>query len=1303
MARTGLNTFGKGLNVDIDNSFTGDGNYIAANDITLSGDSTFLAAENIKGTLKIGTLVNSFTGESTVLGVFSNKYRIDGVSGIDCLTVITAVPSGNYTIYCYRLDTNAVITLYTEPFTTGFSDSNPVVDAVVYPENNIDILYFTDGYTELRKLRCDISTPYTLTADQISLLKRGTLATVTPSAVTTGAGSLVSGSYQFSIRYYNSTTKSYSKWTIPTYPVSITKDDAGSDTNFGSGGYNAISTKSITCSVVSSASYISSFTHYQVAVIENIGTSTQTVANLQPLTTLSSASFNFDYTQNVKIGEVAMSDIVVDLAPVKTSKTIAIKNNRLFLGNIEYWDRTPDRIPTVTGSVVASSVSSAKNNFSTSSKKGYFRDELYRFYVSYFDEYYNFSRPTKLDMSAITGNQLVAAGSDMKFPIGRGGSYTVMDGSNNYLYLNLSLTITNHPSWAKGFVVLRAKRKKKILFQTPIVPLSTIEGIDAMGNYPNTVTRSNGSGATTDVAQPSTTPMNQAGTWVPKNLFFTEARDIKKLKRDTTSYSTGYLGKKGEDYYEYPWDGSPVHAIFPPETIYSTGSSEVSQYEFENGHVLDSQDIAFLKLTHSNVTVGTNTAGDSINTSCHGTFYAKNNADYYFVYGGAGGTSPLPSSVSLSSKITGYKALDNYGEGTTLNGKYIGTFSNLVTNGLNWYQAPNNQRMGVIEVAYNRTDGTQPSTIYKTNQNTGTGIPTGFFSTHTTANPILTTEPNKFVFDKASYVEDSTYVAAVEITNVINSYDDTRYGNDSQVHDIVYTGASYLFDPSTEIPTVVSSGVVPITVAVAGGDCYVSQHAFKLSDNHYMLTNASRIHNNVVDAGTVIIDKWTYAFNTGGPTSISIPVGGKNISQVIQVVLESEYNGETTGAIPYGTSSGVVTSTAESNWRVSFGYPYNFGMLKECDQKSFTPYNSIETTVTKYPSRVLYSDQKVYNTDVIGFDVFRIANITDLEDTYRGITKLAVTGDSMFALQSQGVAYLPVDAKVIGTSDINTMSIRTDRVMDIPVYVSRQFGTQHLKSVTAKDNFVLFVDNINKAILRLSGQEIQNLTDLGVNSPIRALLSTSVASNTIHSCYDNGNRQYLFFSNKGDFCYVWDDRLQQWIGTQSYNSQNRLYGGVYFNTTFYVLGRNSANKLNVYKMYEGTPGQLFGNIITPSLTTVMNDVFNNTKTFDNIIIYSSDKMDKASVVSEKEPADIMQQVIDQDIEVDRREGAYRVAFLRDDAGARLRGTRCSITLKWKTLTSFDEDVFQNIDTVTLARIVTKYRFSGRITTTNESE
>jgi hypothetical protein len=200
-------------------------------------------------------------------------------------------------------------------------------------------------------------------------------------------------------------------------------------------------------------------------------------------------------------------------------------------------------------------------------KVGYFRDELYRFAITYYDEFGNYSRPKILDMSLVLANAAVpawvtstaytindnvresgvayvcivahtsgtfatdlaaakwaiATHTDMRFPDRDNGKYGTLLNSTSIqaLYLNL-MGIDNHPTWAKGFEILRAPRKKKIQFQTPLIPSILVQPPLAKGDYPDQ--RKDENNNHLDVL--NVEAANPLGTYVPKNFLHTLPKSL---------------------------------------------------------------------------------------------------------------------------------------------------------------------------------------------------------------------------------------------------------------------------------------------------------------------------------------------------------------------------------------------------------------------------------------------------------------------------------------------------------------------------------------------------------------------------------------------------------------------------------------------------------------------------------------------------------------------------------------------------------------------------------------------------------
>lgn len=1276
-------TFTGGRSVDIDRSVLQSNNYVEGRNIILTGNSSFLSAENIKGTLDVGSIKGSFSGE--VLGVYSNKYNIEGAVK-NCLTVFTMEVTDIFNIYCYDTQGNNTYHLYTETI-TGYTAALPVIDAVVYPEGGIDILYFVDGVNEIRSLRCEITgySPTFLTPEDLSLQRRQPRGGVTFSSVSTG-GSLLCGSYVITHRLLNPSKNLYSKWSPFTAPIHITQADLTSSLqsyqNSSKSGNN--STQKITINVSVSTEEEALYTHYQLGVIERTSTTLPTVLALKTLVELDgSESYSDSVIDNTQATSIDLSDVVIDDAPLKSAKTIQVKNNKLFAGNIEYYNLEFDNgTPTVTGTISRRTdirdFFSKPTNFSK--YKGYFRDEVYRFGIVYFDKYGNYSKVKVLDMSSVTANAIAGA-TDMKFPSRRTKEYSVFNNTSvtNLVSLGLNLTVNNHPTWAVGFIIVRAPRKKNIVTQTPLVPMSELNGVEVIGDYPS-------SGV--DVADPVTTvdftgatPMSAVGTLAPKNYFWNQDRhlvkntvDINPKEPGEVSWGTTALALVSGQV------GTPnaYGGIFPQDSMLTGSGFEDTTYNYEL------TDIAWLRLKSSRV-AGSYSDGEYADTDVHGTFYADSGGDYYAT--GTSFTLSAAPTPNPTGKIVDYKFVEN-GAPSTIGGYFLQDYNKLVTGGLTSYtETPTTLRMGAVKFESSRNFGVEE---YGVNGSLGTLSPPSGQSINS-AFFTGSTRNGAFPVDTTTYTESTQYAAAVEIVNITKGLSDARYGDNDDTYEFISTGAVYHFSDA-EIATN-QSGSAPATIEVFGGDCTVSLHSFKLTDSYFGASHNTKFTTGVVDPYTSIVTKWKRTFSNKYDKPISNPVAFKNCSTVMAVVLESEYNASVQAPTPLGTTTGansfrIPYSADRGLRRIPFAYGYDNNYNIENIEKVFVPTFTGERLVSSYPARGVYSDQKVYQTGINGFDRVRSGNIFDLEETYGGITKLALAGDNLIAIQEKATAYVPVDADVIETADATTLAIRSSEITGVPLYLSRLYGSSHTKSVINVDKSVIFADNRNEAVLKLSGQDLEIISEKGAIGTFNNWLGTPIPKNELYAGYDAIKRHYWLFSKtqtEGDnmMCEVWDDRLGVWVGQFEFATASPLCDMVTANNTVYVVGDDGTD-LNIYKMYEGTYNSLCGVTVTPSIKFVVNDKFELPKTFDNFIVYASDKLATVAIQAEKEPGVTGNEVSGIILDKDRREGSYRVQIPYDVNNARVRGTRADVTVVWNT----------SDKKVTLSGVATKYRISN---------
>src|SRR5690606_17627833 len=427
-----INNFAGGRNSDTSPEKTPTNQYLSATDVEIVGDGEFLSLRNIKGTTSLQSI-----GQE-ILRVFANKYLIDG-NQVECLTVFSASDT-TFKIQCYDVENDTLYDLYSE----AADYTGRTIDAVNGPENGIDVLYFTDGVNEIRQLRCEIPSPYSanfLTAYDLSLLRKGANGSITLTSVSSG-GTLLSGTYQFAYRMADPTNKRFTKWSSITNPIHVYSGE--NSTSVVTSGVGLLTDRKITLEIEPSTEETDNFDFLQLAVIENIGPTPATTASLLDIIDIPSTSVSYDYKSNAQVGTIPLADLTIDLAQIETVKTLNIKDNRLFGGNVKYKQLEFDNGDPETGGEVITAASTGVDTFSddeyASKNKGYWRGEVYRFGIVYYDKDGNRSPVKVLDLSSVTDNTITSPLTDLKFPDRTNPKYTLFNSSGQIQSLGLRLT-----------------------------------------------------------------------------------------------------------------------------------------------------------------------------------------------------------------------------------------------------------------------------------------------------------------------------------------------------------------------------------------------------------------------------------------------------------------------------------------------------------------------------------------------------------------------------------------------------------------------------------------------------------------------------------------------------------------------------------------------------------------------------------------------------------------------------------------------------------------------------------------------
>jgi hypothetical protein len=425
-------------------------------------------------------------------------------------------------------------------------------------------------------------------------------------------------------------------------------------------------------------------------------------------------------------------------------------------------------------------------------------------------------------------------------------------------------------------------------------------------------------------------------------------------------------------------------------------------------------------------------------------------------------------------------------------------------------------------------------------------------------------------------------ISAIEIINVERELDDLRYGDAEDELAFQFTGAGHVFTDA-ELTTVEAGGSLPIdNIAVYGGDCFVGLHTFKITDSTYVLTDPEKEADGSGTAGTPTsqTDKWGWYFDKEAKADkykgedVSRPYPLRGVSQTVTVLLESEINPCVAEKSPHtGYTDAIPVPRAEQPGQIrsAFDYRYHLDYAQQNNYKVFFPFQTYEKNNTTFSSRIIYSDPKIYQSDIEGFDIFRALNFYDVDETVGDINKLQLGGDRLYALQDNGIHYIPVLASSVELADSGSLAVRTGAIISEPVVVSSLFGTKDPKSVATDGQGVFFMDRDSAMVGYVAGLKLENLSGRNNNTRFRELVDAGIPRAFV-GFFDSKRNEYWITSPSSSVnnpTTIFNMDLGVWTSKVYGDVSAAIMGGDSSGGSLYLYGGLLDSIWNVHKMYEG--------------------------------------------------------------------------------------------------------------------------------------
>ena len=413
--------FYKGMHRDFSPAFQPEDTYRDATNIELTSAGEQMIINQIQSSLLLQSKdinVGYPVENINILGYTVAKAKITGTDR-DGFVVYTYVDGSggldnDHGIYFFAQDATfsngTIYTIYSGQ-DLNFSATTSI-DSFFTEDRENKAVYFTDFSNTIRKISMDDSIWATYSsADQLNVISDASYSMNMSVTSIGNNGALLAGTYQLAYRFKKTTPIAYTKWStftnpVPAIPLAYT---SGSTINYYGGVAGTSTSRSINYSILVGPGEVSGvYDSVEIAVVKNNDGSyvQQTVAYVNTISNIAaSGTLTGTYKGTEAEYEIDIDEITAPDAPVETVKTIVEKDNRLLAGNIKYFNRRiADNEVNIIEAKTIRRLVDYENPINTNLYRGYFRDEVYRFGVTYHDDYGNWSPVKPLDFSSFSAS-----------------------------------------------------------------------------------------------------------------------------------------------------------------------------------------------------------------------------------------------------------------------------------------------------------------------------------------------------------------------------------------------------------------------------------------------------------------------------------------------------------------------------------------------------------------------------------------------------------------------------------------------------------------------------------------------------------------------------------------------------------------------------------------------------------------------------------------------------------------------------------------------------------------------------------
>lgn len=475
---------------------------------------------------------------------------------------------------------------------------------------------------------------------------------------------------------------------------------------------------------------------------------------------------------------------------------------------------------------------------------------------------------------------------------------------------------------------------------------------------------------------------------------------------------------------------------------------------------------------------------------------------------------------------------------------------------------------------------------------------------------------------------------AVYIANITKGKGDLRYGDIDKGRDFIFTGAWATISEDEIVRQTDKS------FNVFGGDTYITHHAFKVHDNVPSKTSAD-LSDNAFD---VVLKPG----EDPNPDFITAVSTRETYIEIVHITLESTINtnfvARELSDYPNGFFSRIQEGTEDYTANTAHQYPenmgltpyngpwlynYNFGYSRENDHAKLLSKDSLEENFDRIRGRIHYSNQRLLNGGLNGYDRFLTADQIDVDGQFGDIVAIIRTGDKRhLIIQEDAVAVMFLGRTPVEDADGLTINISSGSIIGYIQYTSsmKSIGIQDVNHVQNIGGSVYILDQKrNKVVMLGPSGAAQDMSDYTVESWLKDELLPSYDTNnpgTINLDVDHVNKRIWITSSADDSgkAISFSANRSQWESTYKLNNLFRrmLSSG---KRTYGFIKDKISNSIRIFNLYEGgDPNNFMGEEYTGHIEVSLNNGkhAHKQKTLIHTRVVSSKKPDYAEAEIEED-------------------------------------------------------------------------------------